>query len=256
MSGRSPTRGRTSVESIICARWGVRLWSALPYAHKPGVAAFLNGWAADFAAQHADRLSSATFYPEPAATADVRGALEQGVDIFKIHVQVGDFDIADPLLAEAWALVEESGLPVVIRAGSGPVPNRHTGPGPVAELLRRHPRLTAVIAHAGAPEYAEFMGLAERFESVHLDTTMVFTPFFEGMAASPAICCRGCATSDSPARCCSAAISRTSPTRTPNSSPVWRGSISVWTGCAPSDGTARRGSSTSKPPVDRGRRST
>ena len=60
--------------------------------------------------------------------------------MFKIHIQVGDFDIGDPLLAEARALVEESGLPVVIHAGSGPVPNRHTGPGPVAELLRRHPR--------------------------------------------------------------------------------------------------------------------
>ena len=164
---------------------GVRRWSALPYAHKPGIAVFLNGWAADFAAQHADCLSSATFYPEPAATADVRAALERGVDVFKIHVQVGDFDIGDPMLAEAWALVEESGLPVVIHAGSGPVPNRHTGPGPVAELLRRHPRLTAVIAHAGAPEYAEFLGLAERFGRVHLDTTMVFTPFFEEMAAYP-----------------------------------------------------------------------
>jgi predicted TIM-barrel fold metal-dependent hydrolase len=43
----------------------------------------------------------------------------------------------------------------------------------VTELLRRHPRLTAVIAHAGAPEYAEFLELAERFERVHLDTTMV-----------------------------------------------------------------------------------
>ena len=55
----------------------------------------------------------------------------------------------------------------------------------MAELLRRHPRLTAVIAHAGAPEYAEFLELAERFERVHLDTTMVFTPFFEEMAAYP-----------------------------------------------------------------------
>jgi predicted TIM-barrel fold metal-dependent hydrolase len=164
---------------------GVRRWTALPYAHKPGVAQFLNTWAADFADQHADCWHSATFYPEPSATDDVAAALEREVDVFKIHVQVGDFDLGDPQLADAWRLVEESGRPVVIHAGSGPVPNRHTGPGPVAELLRRHPQLTAVIAHAGAPEYAEFLDLAERFERVHLDTTMVFTPFFEAIAAYP-----------------------------------------------------------------------
>jgi predicted TIM-barrel fold metal-dependent hydrolase len=82
-------------------------------------------------------------------------------------------------------LVAESGRPVVIHAGSGPVPNQHTGPGPLVELVRRHPTLTVVVAHAGAPEYGEFLSLAEGSDHVHLDTTMVFTPFFEEMAAYP-----------------------------------------------------------------------
>jgi predicted TIM-barrel fold metal-dependent hydrolase len=38
----------------------------------------------------------------------------------------------------------------------------------------------------GAPEYAEFLALAERFERVHLDTTMVFTDFFDAEAPYPA----------------------------------------------------------------------
>jgi predicted TIM-barrel fold metal-dependent hydrolase len=37
----------------------------------------------------------------------------------------------------------------------------------------------------GAPEYAEFLALAEEHERVHLDTTMAFTDFFEEMAAFP-----------------------------------------------------------------------
>jgi predicted TIM-barrel fold metal-dependent hydrolase len=74
----------------------------------------------------------------------------------------------------------------VIHAGSGPVPNENTGPGPVRAVLERHPRLTAVMAHMGAPEYVEFLEMAERFERVHLDTTMAFTDFFEEMAAFPA----------------------------------------------------------------------
>jgi predicted TIM-barrel fold metal-dependent hydrolase len=70
---------------------------------------------------------------------------------------------------------------VVLHAGSGPVPTAYTGPGPVAELLRRHPRLALVIAHLGAPEYAEFLALAERHERVRLDTTMAFTDFFSAL---------------------------------------------------------------------------
>ena len=37
----------------------------------------------------------------------------------------------------------------------------------------------------GAPEYAEFLALAERFERTCLDTTMVFTDFFEDAAPFP-----------------------------------------------------------------------
>ncbi|MBO0805427.1 MAG: amidohydrolase, partial [Nocardiopsaceae bacterium] len=67
----------------------------------------------------------------------------------------------------------------------GPAPGAHTGPGPVARLLARHPRLRLVVAHLGMPEYAEFLGLAERYRSVMLDTTMAFTSFAEAAAPFP-----------------------------------------------------------------------
>jgi uncharacterized protein len=60
-----------------------------------------------------------------------------------------------------------------------------TGPGPIGEVLRRHPRLPVIVAHAGAPEYEGFLELAERYEQVRLDTTMAFTDFFEQMAPYP-----------------------------------------------------------------------
>jgi hypothetical protein len=164
---------------------GVRRFTALPYAHKPGVAGYLNGWAGEFADQTPECLRSATFYPEPEAAGYVGDLLDDGVEVFKVHVQVGDFDVRDPLLDKVWGMIAESGLPVVVHAGSGPVPNEHTGPVPMAEVLARHPRLTAVIAHMGAPEYTDFLALAEQYERVHLDTTMAFTAFFERMAPYP-----------------------------------------------------------------------
>jgi uncharacterized protein len=65
------------------------------------------------------------------------------------------------------------------------MPGRHTGPGPMAEVLRRNPWLTAVFAHGGAPEYAEHVALARRYPNVHLDTTMVGTYFLERIAPVP-----------------------------------------------------------------------
>ncbi len=164
---------------------GVRRFSALPYAHKPGIAGYLNEWARSFAESTPECLRSATFYPETTAADYVADGIDEGVEIFKVHIQVGNFDVRDPYLDKVWGQLADAGTPVVVHAGSGPVPNENTGPGPVREVLRRHPRLTAVLAHMGAPEYVEFLEMAESFERVHLDTTMAFTDFFEEMAPYP-----------------------------------------------------------------------
>jgi len=164
---------------------GVRRFSALPYAHKPGVAAYLNDWAADFAAEVPECLRSATFYPEPGVTEQVEALLDAGVQVFKVHAQVGEFHLDDPLLGPVWELLEEAGTPVVVHVGSGPVGNEFTGPEELRRLLRLRPRLRIVVAHLGAPEYADFLEVAERYDETRLDTTMVFTDFFEVDAPFP-----------------------------------------------------------------------
>jgi predicted TIM-barrel fold metal-dependent hydrolase len=163
----------------ILERLGVRAFPTLPYPHKPGMAAWLNDWSRDFAQQHPRVLQSATFFPEPEAPAYVAEALGAGARVFKVHVQVGGFDPRHRLLDPVWARLAETGTPVVIHCGSGPRPGEHTGPDPIAELLARHPRLQLVIAHLGMPEYRQFLDLAERYERVHLDTTMFATDFTE-----------------------------------------------------------------------------
>jgi predicted TIM-barrel fold metal-dependent hydrolase len=164
---------------------GVRRFTALPYAHRPGIAHYLNAWAAEFADAVPECLRCATFYPEDGVTAYVEELVAAGTEVFKVHVQVGDFDLVDPRLDDSWETIAAARTPVVIHAASGPVANSHTGPGPMLALMQRHPALTVVVAHLGAPEYVDFLGIAETYERVHLDTTMAFTDFFEEMAAFP-----------------------------------------------------------------------
>ena len=181
-----PIRYREDVEERVATlrAMGLRRFPTLPYAHRPGVAGFLNDWARDFAHDVPESLWSGTFYPEVDAATYVADLVAEGVEVLKVHVQVGEFRLDDPLLDGVWATLADAGTPVVIHAGSGPVGNAFTGPDPLAAVLRRFPRLVAVVAHLGAPEYEGFLRLAERYDRVHLDTTMVFTDFFDDAAGA------------------------------------------------------------------------
>jgi uncharacterized protein len=165
--------------------FGVRRFSALLYPHKPDMAQWLNTWAVDFASRTPDALHTATFFPEPTAAGYVAEAIVAGAQLFKAHVQVGRYDPSDRLLDDVWGQLADARVPVVVHCGSGPLPGAFTGPGPISEVLARHPDLTMIVAHLGAPEYGDFLLLAERFPRVHLDTTMAFTDFMNWIAPFP-----------------------------------------------------------------------
>ncbi|MFD4511271.1 amidohydrolase family protein [Streptomyces sp. NPDC058457] len=178
-------RKEEAERTALLREFGVRSFTAMLYPHKPGMAAWLNTWAADFARRTPDCLHTATLFPEPGVETYVRAAVEAGARVFKAHVQVGAYDPAGELLDRTWGLLADAGIPVVIHCGSGPAPGKYTGPGPIARVLARHPRLRLIVAHLGMPEYEEFLGLAERYEEVRLDTTMAFTDFTERFMPFP-----------------------------------------------------------------------
>ena len=163
---------------------GVTAFAPLVYAHKPGMAPSLTEWALDFGRRTPGAVPTATLYPEPEDY--LSAALgEGGARCVKAHVQVGDYDPRDPLLDRSWGLLAEAGVPVVVHCGHGPVPGTHTGVGVFAEVLRRHPRLTVVLAHAAMPEYDAALELVARYPRVYLDTTMVGVPFTEALSPVP-----------------------------------------------------------------------
>jgi uncharacterized protein len=164
---------------------GVRQFTALGYAHKPGMSQWLNEWSLAFAARTPGCAPSATFFPEPGVLDYVGEALASGARVFKLHLQVGGYDPRDPMLEPVWSVCEEAGSVLIVHCGSGPVPGRHTGPGPIGEVLARHPGLRMVVAHLGLPEYADFVALAEQYPGVLLDTTMAGTDFTELTAPFP-----------------------------------------------------------------------
>lgn len=164
---------------------GVRGFAPLVYPHKPGMAEWLNDWVAEFAQREPDAVPTATLYPEPAAGAYVDAALRAGARCFKAHVQVGAYDPRDALLDNAWAALADAGVPVVVHCGHGPIPGEYTGLDVFEQVLRRHPNLVAVLAHAGMPDYDAALRLLHTYPRVQLDTTMVGTAFSERFAPLP-----------------------------------------------------------------------
>ncbi|WP_406861913.1 amidohydrolase family protein [Streptomyces sp. HUAS MG47] len=165
--------------------FGVLAFTAMLYPHKAGMARWLNEWAVRFAGRTDGCLHTATFYPEDGALDYVSRAVEGGARVFKVHLQVGDFDPDHDELRDVWGLLSDTGVPAVVHCGSGPAPGRFTGPEPMRRLLARHPRLKVIVAHMGMPEYGDFLDLAERYEGVFLDTTMAFTDFAERLSPFP-----------------------------------------------------------------------
>ncbi|GFJ93015.1 hypothetical protein Prum_066570 [Phytohabitans rumicis] len=107
---------------------GVRAFTALAYAHKPGMAADLNDWTLGFARETPGCVPSATFYPEPSVTSYVSSAVSSGARVFKVHLQVGGFDPVDPLLAPCGACSPTPGSRWSYTPGTRRWPPRSPGP--------------------------------------------------------------------------------------------------------------------------------
>ncbi|GAA5158337.1 amidohydrolase family protein [Pseudonocardia eucalypti] len=173
----------TRVETL--RELGVSRFAPLVYPHKPDMAAWLNGWVAEFAARTPDAVPTATMYPEPGVADYLGKALADGARCVKVHVQVGGFDPRDPELDQAWGLIAEAGVPAVVHCGHGPRSGAFTGLDLFGEVLAAHPRLTAVLAHAGMPDYGEALDLVGRYGRVYIDTTMVGVAYTEGRNPLP-----------------------------------------------------------------------
>ena len=156
---------------------GVLAHTALAYAHRPGMAANLNEHTLALAEQYEQVIPTFTFHPEDGVADYVDAALGRGGAVAKVHLQVGRFHATDRRLDPVWRMLSRMQVPVVIHAGAvygvdGGA--EYCGADELRRLLDRHPDVVLVVAHVGAPDFRDFVQLAEEVPGLWMDTAMAF----------------------------------------------------------------------------------
>ncbi|EFW91412.1 amidohydrolase 2 [Haladaptatus paucihalophilus DX253] len=157
---------------------GIDRYIALPYAHKPDMAAELNGWVLAAAEDSAMAVPFATVHGDDDVAAVVRAAFEAGAGGLKFQCPVQECGPADPRLDPAFELAAEYDRSIVFHAGTAPMfeSSPHVGADQFEQFVESYPEVRACAAHMGTFEADAFMEFAREHEQVFLDTTMALSP--------------------------------------------------------------------------------
>jgi predicted TIM-barrel fold metal-dependent hydrolase len=148
------------------------------YAHRKGMAKYLNEWNVKVLDEMPDLYCFAAYHPEDEDGPDMAAAIVKHPKIlgFKLQLLVQCFYPHDERLYPLYDILMESGKCLLIHVGTGPVGNEFTGINHFKKLLKQYPDMRIIVPHMGALEYDEFGALLDDYPNIYLDTAYSFIP--------------------------------------------------------------------------------
>jgi predicted TIM-barrel fold metal-dependent hydrolase len=167
---------RAGVEATLAAA-GVERYVALPYAHRPGIAADLNDWVLARAAESEMAVPFATVHGDDDVGPVVERAFEAGARGLKFQCPVQECGPADPRLDPAFELAAEYDRPILFHAGTAPMfeDSPHVGADQFEQFLHSYPGVRAAAAHMGTFEHEAFLDLVREHDNAFLDTSFAMS---------------------------------------------------------------------------------
>lgn len=173
--------GENQIQAL--KNYGVERFTTLVYAHKPGMAQYLNDYVKEAADQFNEILPFGTIYAgDGNCQKEARKLFEEYNFLgIKMHPYVTRESLDDRRFFSVYEIMETMARVLVCHPGSGPIFKQKDGFIRLKKILRMFPNLKVVVAHCGAREYDEYQDLAGEFEHVYFDTAMncVDTPVFK-----------------------------------------------------------------------------
>jgi predicted TIM-barrel fold metal-dependent hydrolase len=148
------------------------------YAHKKGIAQWLNTWNKGILKEHENLYCFAAYHPDDEnalSYAEEILSLERFAGI-KLHYMVQQIYPDDERLFPLYELVIAKKKRLLLHVGTGPIGNEFVGIKFFSKLLERYPNLPANVAHMGGLEYGEFIGLLDQYPNLYFDTSFTFWP--------------------------------------------------------------------------------
>ncbi len=164
--------GKKLVDEIIAH--GVKRFTTLVYAHKPGLANYLNDFVYESAGRYPELIPFGTVFAGDGRCEKVAKTIfeEYGFTGIKSHPFVSNEDVDDMRFFPVYEIMEDLGKILVTHTGSVPSYPRTDGASRLRIVLNRFPRLKVIVAHCGAFEYGDYNSLVKDFEFVYFDTAM------------------------------------------------------------------------------------
>jgi len=155
-------------------RHGVKRITTLVYAHKPGLAEYLNNFIYESASQHPEILPFGTIFAGDGECERVARTIFEdfGFVGIKLHPFVSNEEVDDKRFFPVYDIMQNLGKILVTHTGSVPVYKRTDGAARLRIVLNKFPGLKVIVAHCGAFEYGDYQSLVKDFEFIYFDTAM------------------------------------------------------------------------------------
>jgi predicted TIM-barrel fold metal-dependent hydrolase len=159
----------------------------MQYAHRPGMAAALNGYMAAKCRLYPGRVTGmATVFPGEQGAAEIlQQAFDAGLGGVKLHAHVQCFDLNAAAMDPVYDCCRNNDKPLVIHAGREPKseaylcdPYQLCGAEKVERVLKDYPGLRLCVPHLGIDELGAYRRMIETYDTLWLDTTMVLADYF------------------------------------------------------------------------------
>lgn len=156
----------------------VKAFTTYNYAHKKGVANFINEWINQFCKKYKDAIPFGCVWPEDKDRVEYtqKNLDENNFLGIKIQPLVQEFYPDDERMYEIYDLILDRGKWICFHAGTAPYRNKYVGYKNFIKFLDKYPDINVIVAHMGAFEYKEFLGLLDKHENLYLDTAVIFIP--------------------------------------------------------------------------------
>lgn len=171
------------LEFLLCR--GIGHIIALQYAHKPGIARYLNAYMAKQCSLCQHITGIATVFPgEEDATGILEDAFQLGLGGVKLHAHVQCFDMNSESMQNIYNVCAVHDKPLIMHVGREPKspaydcdPHLLCSAAKLEQVLKDYPQLKICVPHLGADEFVAYQKMIERYDNLWLDTAMIVTDY-------------------------------------------------------------------------------